>query len=633
MKKNPESKNAIKTNITLNDYFRRLSGWYLMLFIVLPLAYIFLIVFNFGVIYKVTSENIEYKAETTLLQYSVELEDFFSPALSVMESMSYNVEDMFRTNASNESIEQYLIRETETMEEMENINSNGIYGVIKGDYLDGSRWIPDENFVPMERPWYKEAVKNGGKLTYVEPYTDSMTGDRVMSISRLLSDGESVIGIDIKMDEVQAITESLVKEEDDTSQVIVIDDTGLVIAHSDPEEVGKNYLKTKEGYGNTIANKLFIEKLDEFSIRYDNSNCVVYSRELGGGWYMLSVTSQRKMFSNIFRAFGNSVVIGILGTILILYALITITRKRIETENFNIDLKSASAIYQCMYKVDLDEDYFVEISCRSDRISDLVGERRSGGRELIQNVVSHRSDIRTRGDILAFTDLSTIRERMVKTDTITCEFLNPENVWNRARFIVAERNSDDTIKSVLFMVEIIDEEKRSRDRLLYLSETDRMTGINNRGSGENKVRNLLLNGEGGMLLLIDVDRFKSINDTYGHDVGDKVLIAIADSMKTAFRNNDVVMRLGGDEFAVFAPMVFSRNGGELIVRRFLKLIEGIVIEDHNDLKVEVSIGIAFYRPDDTFTFEELYKRADRCIYESKWQSGNRVTYYDSMEAI
>ncbi|MCR4589855.1 MAG: hypothetical protein K5668_03465 [Lachnospiraceae bacterium] len=240
---------TIKTSITLNDYFQRLSKGYLMLFFLLPVIFLILIFLNFRVIYKVTSENIDYKAETTLLQYSVELDDFLRPAFSIMESMSYNVENLFRTNASNDEIEQYLIRESANLDNMSDIISNGLYGYINGEYLDGYQWVPDADFVPTERAWYKAAVMNKGEIAYVEPYVDSMTGERVMTIARLLSDNESVVCVDIRMNEVQTITESLVKEEDDTSEVIVLDDSGMVVAHSDPGEVGKNYLEDDEEPG------------------------------------------------------------------------------------------------------------------------------------------------------------------------------------------------------------------------------------------------------------------------------------------------------------------------------------------------------------------------------------------------
>ena len=631
--KNADIEKTIIPYITVNDFFRRMSKGYLLLFIVLPLIYIFLIILNYGIIYDVTTENIEYNAETNLLEYSVKLDDSLYPAISIMESMSYNVEDMFRTKSGNDDIEQYLIRESETLDNMSDIVSNGIYGYINGEYLDGYQWVPDGDYVPTERPWYKEALKNKGRLAYVEPYTDSMTGYKVMTISKLLSDGESVICIDIRMNEIQEITESLAKQEDDTGQVIVIDDEGVVIAHSDPGEVGKNYLLSPEEPGHSLASKLLMEGISEFSIHYEDESSIVYSRELGGGWYMLSVTSESKMFSRIFQALGNSVAVGILGTIIILYVLIMITRKRMEIENYIIDLKSASSIYLCMYKVDLDDDHFVEISCKSPLLSSLVGSRRRDARNLMAEIINIRVDERNKKDMLEFSDLKSLKERLGKNDTIALEFMNAEMVWDRARFTVAERNADKSIKSVLFTIEVIDEEKKSRDRLLYLSETDRMTGINNRGGGENKVKNHILNGEGGMFLLLDVDKFKQINDTYGHDIGDKVLIAIAGCLKKTFRSNDVVMRLGGDEFAAFAPSVLSRSGGELMVERFLKRIGEINIEEMKDDKINVSMGVAFYRPDDRFTFDELYKRADRCTYESKTHPGSRVTFYDNMEGI
>ena len=626
---NTDKEKTIIPYITVNDYFRRMSKGYLLLFIVLPLIYIFLIILNYVIIYDVTSENIRYDAETTLLEYSVELDDFLYPALSAMESMSYNVEDLFRTDSGNEDIEKYLIRESEALDSISDIVSNGIYGYIHGEYLDGSQWVPDEDFVPSDRPWYKEALKNEGRVTYVEPYVDSMTGNKVMTITKLLSDGESVICIDIRMDEIQEITESLVKHEDNTGFVIVMDDEGAVIAHSDPEEVGKNYLLSDTEPGHTLAEKLLLQGEQVFSVNDD----IVYSRKLGGGWYLLSVTGKRKMYSRLFYTLFNTVVIGILGTLIILYVLSMITRKRMEIRNYIIDLKSASSIYICMYKVDLDDDHFVEISCKSPLISSLVGGRRSDARKLMAEIINIRIDERNKKDMLEFSDLETLKDRLIKTDTIALEFMNAEMVWKRARFTVAERNTDGGIKSVLFMVEDIDEEKKSRDRLLYLSETDSLTGINNRGSGESKVKSHILNGDGGMFMLLDVDKFKNINDTYGHDIGDKVLIAIAGCLKKTFRSNDVVMRLGGDEFAAFAPSVFSRSGGELMIRRFLNQIEEIRIEEMKGKGIKISMGVAFYRPDDSFTFEELYKRADRCTYESKINPGSRVTYYDNMEGI
>ena len=620
---------SIRTRISQREYLRHLTAGYVLMYLLLPVLFIILIYVNYRVIYNVTTENIEYRAKSTLLQYSAELDDFLTPGIRILESMSYNIEDMFRTNASNKEILEYLIRETDELETLTDIETTGIYGCIKGEYLDGSLWVPDEDYIPEERPWYKEARGKQGKLTYVEPYTDEMTGDKIVTICRLLSDGESVVAIDIKINQIQDITEKLAENnDDDAGAVIVLDDDGSVVAHSDPGELGKNYLEEIYDPSAVIAQKLLIGGKKDFTLDYEGNRYIVYAGELGGGWYILSVTKARKMFARVFTAFFISILAALLGTLLILYVLYTINRRRIETEKYNSDLKSVSSIYLLMYKIDLIEDTFEEISCLSDRITDMVGEKRSDAAELMKNIVILRSDDRTRDDFLNFTDFNTLNERLSGSDTITCEFMNPEKEWNRARFIAVERDNDGTLLSVLFMVEVIDAEKKARDRLLYLSETDSMTGINNRGSGENKVRKLLLSGDGGMFLLLDVDKFKSINDTYGHAAGDRVLTSIAECLRKAFRNNDIIMRLGGDEFAAFAPMVFTRQSGEIIVDRFLKLLSNIRIEEMGDTPIEVSIGVSFYRPEDQFSFDELYKQADRCTYESKRSSGSNATFYE-----
>lgn len=627
MKNNTDHVRSKRKTLTTREYIRKIGVKYLLLFLMLPAFFLFLLYMNYTMIYRLISENINYKANATLLEYCVTLDDYLGPALNILESMSYNLEDKLKTMESNSEIRKYLVRETSTLDESQSLITTGIYGYINGEYLDGSLWQPEEGYIPTERPWYIDAKERDGDITYVSPYTDSQTGDRIMTISRLLSDKKSVIAVDIKMNELQTITESLVPSGDDASEVIIIDEDGTVVTHSRKTEAGKNYLETEVEPSKTIIRKLLKEGLSEFNVSRDGANAVVYSRELEGGWYVLSVTNESRMFARIFDAVRNSFIAGFIGTLVILQVMYIITKKTIESEDYDISLSSVSSIYLLMYRIDLKNDTFEEINCNLLTVADMVGDKRSDAAKLIKNVLTLRSDERTREDILEFVDLSTLEERLSNINTITCEFMNPDKIWNRARFIVAERDEKGNLESVLFMVELIDEEKKARERLQYLSETDRMTGINNRGSGENKIRKQLLTGDGGMFLLLDVDKFKSINDNYGHGVGDKVIIAVADCMKKAFRNNDIIMRLGGDEFAAFAPLVLSREGGEIIIDRFLNQVGRISIPELLGRKVEVSIGVSFYQPEDQFTFDELYKQADECTYKSKEIKGSVATYY------
>ena len=153
-----------------------------------------------------------------------------------------------------------------------------------------------------------------------------------------------------------------------------------------------------------------------------------------------------------------------------------------------------------------------------------------------------------------------------------------------------------------------------------------MTGIRNRGSGENLVRKAMAEGMCGMFCLMDTDKFKHINDTYGHATGDKVLIALAQSLTKTFRETDIVFRLGGDEFAAFSKGVITEEIGKKIMGRLFNNIAAIEIPELLGQNIAVSIGAAFYPANQEDTFESLYERADNGTYQSKKVTGNRVTF-------
>ena len=192
-------------------------------------------------------------------------------------------------------------------------------------------------------------------------------------------------------------------------------------------------------------------------------------------------------------------------------------------------------------------------------------------------------------------------------------------------------DDDGRLWHVLYCVENIDEEKRRENRLMYLAQTDLMTGIRNRGSGENKITEYLVRKQCGLLCLLDCDKFKSINDTYGHVVGDKVIIAIADTLRKSCRDDDVVLRLGGDEFAVFIPGMLDKERAEAFFDRLFSNIEHIDIAEMNGKHILLSLGACFYDGMDCITFDQLYRRADTAMYDSKKKQGYSATIFDAKQ--
>lgn len=170
------------------------------------------------------------------------------------------------------------------------------------------------------------------------------------------------------------------------------------------------------------------------------------------------------------------------------------------------------------------------------------------------------------------------------------------------------------------------EKKRMMQELLNQSRMDALTGIFNRGYGENQIQELLFHGEGGMFALFDVDHFKSINDTYGHVMGDRVLIAIAKTIKKNSDEGSVVMRLGGDEFAVFSLQADSREKGEKLIKNFFRDVESLRVEGMEERKIVVSLGAVVCEKDCRMSFDEVYQLADSAMYRCKSAPENRFEF-------
>lgn len=168
----------------------------------------------------------------------------------------------------------------------------------------------------------------------------------------------------------------------------------------------------------------------------------------------------------------------------------------------------------------------------------------------------------------------------------------------------------------------------SEAHLRQKAEQDGLTGILNRYMFQ-EVKKLLNGSTIPMaLILIDVDKFKDINDTYGHAKGDQVLIRVAQTLKDSFRGSDYVFRIGGDEFAAILPEV-TREQMYTIRNKLLRLNEILMKPDGDTAGVSLSIGMAF---SEQGYYEELYEQADLALYWVKEHGrGSCMIYEKGME--
>lgn len=164
------------------------------------------------------------------------------------------------------------------------------------------------------------------------------------------------------------------------------------------------------------------------------------------------------------------------------------------------------------------------------------------------------------------------------------------------------------------------------ETLEHAALTDGLTGMQNRRYFDDALKEYLEEfrriGRPVGLMIFDLDHFKLVNDTHGHDVGDAVLRAVAKCLKDMTRYHDVVARLGGEEFAVVTPNMDA----ELLARfaeRIRKAVATMsVLSGNVRLRITTSVGLAVW--DRKETAEDFYRRADRQLYEAKRQGRNRV---------
>lgn len=168
-----------------------------------------------------------------------------------------------------------------------------------------------------------------------------------------------------------------------------------------------------------------------------------------------------------------------------------------------------------------------------------------------------------------------------------------------------------------------EENHRRTMYLQHVARTDPLTGLLNRGSYDK----LLRQGTNNIaLVLIDVDLFKGINDTYGHETGDKILQRVASVIADGFRTTDHVCRIGGDEFAVIMTSITNAERGVIAIRLEQIANELRAPQDNGLPKVTLSCGIAF-----GFELEpgtDIYKAADNALYQAKREGRNRFVFHE-----
>jgi diguanylate cyclase (GGDEF)-like protein/PAS domain S-box-containing protein len=201
--------------------------------------------------------------------------------------------------------------------------------------------------------------------------------------------------------------------------------------------------------------------------------------------------------------------------------------------------------------------------------------------------------------------------------------------------VSAVRDDDDTVTHYVCVFSDITRLKESQEKLDHLAHHDALTGLPNRLLFHDRLQHAMVRAARACsqlaVLFIDLDRFKNVNDTLGHQVGDELLKHVASVLSACLRDGDTLARLGGDEFIVLLEDVDGERGARMVAEKLMRLFEQPVPVSSYELFVTGSVGISLF-PQDGADLNHLIRNADVAMYQAKARGRNGYAFYaPSME--
>lgn len=286
--------------------------------LVIPLIIIFclmviMVVYTSQNVRRVTVNNIHEVGYDKLTSVSAQINNYLDTTKGMLWVTAETVDQMTQHNVPNDSIQHYLVDQTEAQIETFNFDYTGLYGYIGGEYLDGLNWVPDDDYVPTERDWYRQAIAAGGDTIIVPPYVDAQTGQVVITITRMLSNGEDVVAVDLTMEYIQELSANLNLR--DKGYGFIFDEDGLIIAHQDEAMKGRN-LNDIEGMSE-LMEQAMSNDTGYFEMIIDGEPSTVFVQTVMDQWYVVIIISNSELYAESVQQISVNVLICVIIFVLI----------------------------------------------------------------------------------------------------------------------------------------------------------------------------------------------------------------------------------------------------------------------------------------------------------------------------
>lgn len=452
------------------------------------------------------------------------------------------------------------------------------------------------------------------------------------------SDGSAlgVVGVGMQVHSLQRLLDKY--EQQYGVRVYMVDGSGIIELSSSVTGYEKTNLFDRVGY--TEMRSAILENTStQERFWYDSGagdGYVVSRYEPNLKWHLIVEMDTSQASTQFSAQFVRNVLIIVFITLLVIFIITTVIRRynvRISELTVSQELEyqrllheMTEGLYDEIYELDITHDcaggtgtreYFESLGMSADTSYDEA-LRTIAGKQIKPEYVQ--------GYLETFAPAPVLEAFKNGISNLSYDFMITDDGTNYHWIRIAARvfywNSDQSVRMITYRKNI-DAEKRRELLLLEGIQRDSMTGLYNKRVTEELIAQTLAAGGGEnearhALIILDIDNFKTVNDSMGHSFGDHVINEIAAAIKTQFREDDVVGRIGGDEFAVLMKHIDSPDTLTQKLARLCGRIGekdfGVGVGEH--CYITCSVGVALY-PDHGSAYTGLYEKADQALYHAK----------------
>lgn len=454
-----------------------------------------------------------------------------------------------------------------------------------------------------------------------------------------------VVGVGLKVASLQKMFKEY--EKDFNIKAYLVDGNGNIEISTDKTGYEESSLFEDCGFGEYKEEILADRSSNAQSFWYadEGKKGFVMTKYIPGlTWHLVIDSDTAVMESKLNRQFYVGAFVIILVILLVLIFITGIIRKynaqivkltvEHEKKHHSIFQAETEKIYESIYEIDIThncaaseatEDYFEELGVPKDTPYDqalpIIARK--------QIKEEYRS-----GYMEVFCPGNVLRAFEEGQENLCYDFMISHDegytyYWMRITARIFAWEEDQSIRMFIYR-QNIDEEKRHEREMIDKMERDSLTGLYNKAATQNHINKQLQQLKDGVsaFFILDIDNFKTVNDTLGHATGDEVIAEFAQILKSQFRNVDIVGRIGGDEFAVFI-LATSEEWTERKAQLLVENLRHDFIKENKICHITASIGVAMVSTSEETSFENLYRKADKALYETKRRGKDGMTIYKS----